>query len=144
MSWASRGLNRSTGSHLGEPRRFALERAHHSRHAEARLAGHNPDGHGLGDNLFTNSVVLDPNTGALKWWFQSAPNGVFDYDMSAAPRLYTVADGGARVAIAGQDGHLFGVNRAFHKPLDRCRRCTSSSAQVATAHGVKAAATDPR
>jgi alcohol dehydrogenase (cytochrome c) len=77
----------------------------------------NPDAR-PGDNLFTNSVVvLDAATGALKWWFQSAPNDGFDYDMSAAPLLYGVGDGDRRVAIAGKDGHLFGVDRATHRTL---------------------------
>jgi len=71
-----------------------------------------------GDNLFTNSVVvLDAATGALRWWFQSAPNDGFDYDMSAAPLLYTLGDRRRRVAIAGKDGHLFGVDRETHRTL---------------------------
>ena len=71
-----------------------------------------------GDNLFTNSVVvLDAATGTLKWWFQSVPNDGFDYDMSAAPMLYTLSDGTRRVAIAGKDGNLFGVDRESHRAL---------------------------
>jgi alcohol dehydrogenase (cytochrome c) len=71
-----------------------------------------------GDNLFTNAVVvLDAASGALKWWFQSVPNDGFDYDMSAAPMLYALPDGQRRVAIAGKDGHLFGVDRGTHRTL---------------------------
>jgi alcohol dehydrogenase (cytochrome c) len=35
----------------------------------------------LGDNLYTDSVVaLDPDTGALKWYFQFSPHDPYDYD----------------------------------------------------------------
>lgn len=66
-----------------------------------------------GDNLFTNSViVLDAKTGALKWWYQAVANDGFDWDMSAAPALYSTRDGGERVAIAGKEGMLASVDRA--------------------------------
>lgn len=71
-----------------------------------------------GDNLFSNSVVvLDARTGALKWWYQAVPNDGFDWDMSAAPVLYTAGDGSARVGIAGKEGILAGVDRATHDPV---------------------------
>jgi alcohol dehydrogenase (cytochrome c) len=35
----------------------------------------------LGDNLYTDSIVaLDAKTGALKWYFQTTPHDVWDYD----------------------------------------------------------------
>jgi alcohol dehydrogenase (cytochrome c) len=70
-----------------------------------------------GDNLFSNSVVvLDARTGALKWWYQAVPNDGYDWDMSAAPVLYTAADGSARVGIAGKEGMLASVDRTTHQP----------------------------
>ena len=34
-----------------------------------------------GDNLYTDSVIaLDPDTGAMKWYFQFSPNDPYDYD----------------------------------------------------------------
>ena len=70
-----------------------------------------------GDNLFTNSVVvLDARTGALKWWYQTVANDGFDWDMSAAPALYTTSSGEHRVAIAGKEGMLAGVDRTTHAP----------------------------
>jgi alcohol dehydrogenase (cytochrome c) len=34
-----------------------------------------------GDNLYTDSVVaIDPDTGAMKWYFQFSPNDPYDYD----------------------------------------------------------------
>ena len=68
-----------------------------------------------GDNLFSNSVVvLDARTGALKWWYQAVPNDGYDWDMSAAPVLYTTRDGAKRVGIAGKEGLLAGVDRTTH------------------------------
>ena len=70
-----------------------------------------------GDNLFTNSViVLDAKTGALKWWYQAVPNDGYDWDMSAAPALYTTRDGSRRAAIAGKEGMLASVDRSTQKP----------------------------
>jgi alcohol dehydrogenase (cytochrome c) len=99
----------------------------------------NPDAR-PGDNLFTNSVVvLDASTGALKWWFQSVPNDGFDWDMSAAPMLYTTADGQRRVAIAGKDGHLFGVDRSTHRELFKTPVTTILNAdKEPTIEGVRA------
>ncbi len=49
-----------------------------------------------GDNLYSNSVLaLDPQTGALKWYFQYTPHDVWDYD---ATNNLVVAD----VEIGGQ------------------------------------------
>lgn len=65
-----------------------------------------------GDNLFTNSiVVLDAKTGTLKWWYQATPRDGFDYDLGAAPVLYTTPDGESRVAAGSKDGHVYVVNR---------------------------------
>jgi alcohol dehydrogenase (cytochrome c) len=68
-----------------------------------------------GDNLFTNSiVVLDAESGELKWWFQATPRDGFDYDLGATPMLYTTRGGEAMVAIGSKDGHVYGVNRRTH------------------------------
>ena len=73
-----------------------------------------------GDNLFTNSVVvLDAQTGALRWWYQAVANDGYDWDMSAAPALYTTSAGAGRVAVAGKEGMLAGVDRTTHQPAFR-------------------------
>lgn len=70
-----------------------------------------------GDNLFSNSVVvLDANTGALKWWYQAVANDGYDWDMSAAPALYATSSGARRVAIAGKEGMLASVDRTTQAP----------------------------
>jgi alcohol dehydrogenase (cytochrome c) len=76
-----------------------------------------------GDNLFTNSVVvLDAKSGALKWWYQATPRDGFDYDMGAAPMLYTTRDGDPRMVAGSKDGHVHVVSRRnqqllFKKPI---------------------------
>ncbi|HKT32510.1 MAG TPA: PQQ-binding-like beta-propeller repeat protein [Gammaproteobacteria bacterium] len=71
--------------------------------------------HRPGDNLFTDSVVvLDARTGKLKWWYQLTHNDGLDYDLGAAPMLYSV-NGAERVALGSKDGYLYSLNRRTHK-----------------------------
>ena len=68
-----------------------------------------------GDNLFTNSVVvLDAGSGALKWWYQLTPHDGFDYDLGAAPVLYTTGTGVLRVLLASKDGNIYALDRPTH------------------------------
>ena len=68
-----------------------------------------------GDNLFTNSiVVLDAQSGALKWWHQVAPADWLDYDLAAAPALYRVGYDDY-MAIGGKDGYVTVVDRDTHE-----------------------------
>jgi len=69
-----------------------------------------------GDNLYTNSlVVLDANTGQLKWYFQLTPHDGFDWDLGAAPLIYTADDGTARVGMGSKDGYVYSVDRNSHQ-----------------------------
>lgn len=69
-----------------------------------------------GRNLFTNSlVVLDARTGRLKWWYQLSSHDDKDYDLGAAPMLFTLSDGTAAVALGAKDGYLSVLDRATHK-----------------------------
>lgn len=73
----------------------------------------------VGDNLFTNSVVvLDAKSGGLQWWYQATPADGYDYDIAAAPVLYG-SGGQGRMAIGSKDGHLYGVDRSSHKLVFR-------------------------
>jgi alcohol dehydrogenase (cytochrome c) len=73
-----------------------------------------------GKNLYTDSmVVLDAQTGALKWYFQLKSPDSVDHDLGAAPVLYQDSKGRDLVAMAGKDGHAYGVDRALHKLLFR-------------------------
>lgn len=73
-----------------------------------------------GANLFTNSlVVLDARSGALKWWYQLSNHDDKDFDLGAAPMLYTLRDGRQAVALGSKDGHLYLLDRRSHKLLSR-------------------------
>lgn len=73
-----------------------------------------------GENLYTNSlVVLDANTGKLKWYHQLVSNDGQDLDLGAAPVLYFNAAGDRMVAFGGKDGYVYGVNRETKKRVFR-------------------------
>jgi alcohol dehydrogenase (cytochrome c) len=73
-----------------------------------------------GANLFTNSlVVLDAQTGALKWWYQAVPADSHDFDLAAAPVLYRNPQIRDVAAFVGKDGYLTALDRDTHKPLFR-------------------------
>jgi PQQ-dependent dehydrogenase (methanol/ethanol family) len=84
-----------------------------------------------GANLFTDSVVvLDARTGALKWWYQLDPNDAFDYDLGAAPMLYTNSDGQDVVAVSGKDGYVHVIDRVTHRLLFKTAVTTIENAGV--------------
>lgn len=63
-----------------------------------------------GTNLHAYSVVaLDLATGALRHAWQLLPHDVHDWDVAAAPLLLTTARGTPTVAVAGKDGHTYGL-----------------------------------
>ena len=72
-----------------------------------------------GDNLYTNSTLgLDPDTGAIKTYFQWHYNDSWDYDEVAPPTLIDLDDGGTKQQIAlkfGRNGNLYKVDRAGGK-----------------------------
>jgi alcohol dehydrogenase (cytochrome c) len=69
-----------------------------------------------GANLFTDSVlVLDAQTGELRWWYQLAPHDSYDHDLGAAPMLFRNSRHEEMVAAAGKDGFLHVVSRASHE-----------------------------
>ena len=94
----------------------------------------------LGDNLFTNSVVvLDAKSGNLKWWFQATANDGFDWDLAAAPMLYRTGDGDDRVALGSKNGYVYSVSRATHKAVFKTPITTILNAdQRPTREGVRA------
>jgi len=77
-----------------------------------------------GDNLYTNSIVaLDYRTGRLKWYFQTLPHDLWDYDAASPVVLLDVRDStGATVpaaAQAGKTGWVYIVNRETGAPIRR-------------------------
>jgi len=70
-----------------------------------------------GSNLYTDSVVvLDADTGRLKWYVQQNPHDVRDWDTAAAPVLYS-AGGHQMMAVGSKDGRLYLYDRDNHTLL---------------------------
>jgi quinoprotein glucose dehydrogenase len=74
-----------------------------------------------GNNLFGNSLLaLDARTGERLWHFQTVHHDLWDYDLTAAPKLLTVRHEGRMVDIvaqAGKTGFLYVFERKTGKPL---------------------------
>ncbi len=73
-----------------------------------------------GINLYTCSiVVLDANTGKLRWYWQMIPHDVHDWDVAAAPALFTGGNGKPYIAVGGKDGYLYMLDGASHRVLSK-------------------------
>ncbi len=74
-----------------------------------------------GDNLFGTSIVAaDANTGKYLWHFQVVHHDIWDADLSGAPALIDVKQGGKTipaVAVIGKVGLLFLLDRVTGKPI---------------------------
>jgi alcohol dehydrogenase (cytochrome c) len=72
-----------------------------------------------GDDLYTACVLaLDPDTGALKWYFQFTPHDLYDYDATETPVLVDVEqDGRSRHLLvqANRNGFLYVLDRVDGK-----------------------------
>lgn len=73
-----------------------------------------------GDNLYSGSVVvLDAKTGAYQRHFQLVKRDFHDWDVSAAPALFTSKGGRNLMAVTPKDGHLHVFDLAANKPIYR-------------------------
>ena len=74
-----------------------------------------------GDNLFSTSLVAaDANTGKYLWHFQVVHHDIWDADMTGAPALIDVKQGGKTipaVAAINKVGLLFLLDRVTGKPI---------------------------
>lgn len=74
-----------------------------------------------GDDLYTSSLLaLDPDTGALKWYFQYSPHDLYDYDAVQTPVLVNaVFQGKPRklIVTANRNGFLYILDRINGKFL---------------------------
>ena len=74
-----------------------------------------------GDNLFSTSLVAaDANTGKYLWHFQVVHHDIWDADMTGAPALIDVKQGGKTipaVAAINKIGLLFLLDRVTGKPI---------------------------
>jgi quinoprotein glucose dehydrogenase len=74
-----------------------------------------------GDNLFgTSLVAADAATGKYLWHFQIVHHDIWDGDVSSAPALFDVKQGGRTipaVAMIGKNGLLFLLDRVTGRPI---------------------------
>ena len=75
----------------------------------------------VGNNLFGNCLLaLDARTGERLWHFQTVHHDLWDYDLTASPKLLTVRHDGRLVDIvaqAGKTGFLYVFERKTGTPL---------------------------
>lgn len=92
-----------------------------------------------GENLYTDTlVVLDANTGKLKWYHQILGNDGQDLDLAAAPVLYWNSNGERMVGFGSKDGFLYGVNRETKERVFRTEITTIKNAGVKpTSEGIE-------
>jgi hypothetical protein len=65
-----------------------------------------------GPNLYTDSVIaVNAATGELNWFYQAIPHDEYDWDLGTPPTLYRAQNGADMLAIAGKDGHVYGLDR---------------------------------
>jgi quinoprotein glucose dehydrogenase len=74
-----------------------------------------------GNNLYgTSLVAADANTGKYLWHFQVVHHDIWDADLTGAPALIDVKQGGRTipaVAVLGKTGLLFLLDRVSGKPI---------------------------
>jgi hypothetical protein len=65
-----------------------------------------------GQNLYANSIIaLDAKTGRFLGYIQTSISDFHDWDVSAAPTVFTTRGGKPMLAVAGKDGYLKGIAR---------------------------------
>ena len=63
-----------------------------------------------GRNLYSNCMLaIDARTGELLAWIQPTRDDFHDWDLSAAPALFTSRGGKRMAALGGKDGYLYGI-----------------------------------
>ncbi len=72
-------------------------------------------GRGEGDNLFTCSLIaVDVATGKMKWYFQTSPHDMHDWDSAQTPVLFDATINGRKrklVSTAARNGYFFTLDR---------------------------------
>jgi len=68
-----------------------------------------------GDNLFTNCLLaINPDSGALVWWYQFTPHDTHDWDSNHVPVLADLEFGGVArkvVMVANRNGFFYVLDR---------------------------------
>jgi alcohol dehydrogenase (cytochrome c) len=72
-------------------------------------------GRGEGDNLFTCSLIaVDVATGKMKWYFQTSPHDMHDWDSAQTPVLFEAMVKGKKrklISTAARNGYFFTLDR---------------------------------
>ncbi len=72
-------------------------------------------GRGDGDNLFTCSLIaVDVATGKMKWYFQTSPHDMHDWDSAQTPVLFEAMVKGKKrklISTAARNGYFFTLDR---------------------------------
>ncbi len=78
-------------------------------------------GRGEGDNLFTCSLIaVDVATGKMKWYFQTSPHDMHDWDSAQTPVLFEATVNGKKrklVSTAARNGYFFTLDRTTGEKL---------------------------
>ncbi len=94
-----------------------------------------------GDNLFGNSLVAaDANTGKYLWHFQLVHHDLWDADLTGAPALIDVKQGGKTipaVVAVSKVGLLFLLDRVTGKPIYGTEERPVPQSQVPLEHSAK-------
>jgi len=94
-----------------------------------------------GDNLFgTSLVAADANTGKYLWHFQVVHHDIWDADLTGAPALFDVKQGGRTipaVAVINKVGLLFLLDRVTGKPIFGVEERPVPQSEVPLEHGSK-------
>ena len=95
----------------------------------------------VGDNLFGNSLVaLDAKTGKYLWHFQIVHHDLWDADLTGAPALIEVKQGGKTipaVAAINKVGLLFLLDRVTGKPIFGVEERPVPASEVPSEHASK-------
>ncbi len=71
------------------------------------------------DTATTNTVIsinaMNNAQAELNWSYQATPHDEHDWDLAAAPTLYSTRSGKQMLAVAGKSGLVYGVDRSSHQ-----------------------------
>lgn len=75
----------------------------------------------IGQDLYADCLLaLDARTGKHLWHFQDVHHDLWDYDLTASPKLLTIKHNGKNVDVvtqAGKTGYLYVLDRVTGKPI---------------------------
>jgi quinoprotein glucose dehydrogenase len=67
---------------------------------------------------FTDNVVVDVATGAVKWRFKTVNHDLWDYDLASQPVTVDLPDGRPALIVPTKRGQIFVLDRRTGQPID--------------------------